>query len=401
MTRRHAAAGLDWLAFFTAAVQTGFGAFVAIFLAEQGWSQAQIGAALTVQTLAFMATQVPAGALVDAAARVRLLLGGAIGLLAAGALLLALAPVPLTGFLALILVAAAGSVLYPGLIALTRAIAGPRGFGERVGRNARWSAIGSGVGAAAMGLIASLFSERAVLILTALLCLPAIAALAFTRPRTARPRRRPPHPHAHLADHPREPSGAVLPLLRDRRRLVFIACAVLFNLASAALLAVASPEVSRRAGNTAGLLVAAYIIVPQIVVAALAPFAGRVAEAIGRRPVLLLGFATLPLRAASFALVGHPYGLVPVQVLEGAASAAYGVLVPLIAADLTRGTGRTSLALGLIGLAGALGAALSTGLAGWIAEAFGTHAAFLTLTGFGVLAVLVVAVAMPETRARP
>eukprot|EP01035_Chromulina_nebulosa_P007143 gene7143-9638_t len=124
MTRRHAAVGLDWLAFFTAAVQTGFGAFVVIFLAQQGWSQAQIGAALTVQTLAFMATQVPAGALVDAVPKTRLLLGAAIATLAGGALLLALAPLPVPGFLALILVAAAGSVLYPSLIALTRAIAG-------------------------------------------------------------------------------------------------------------------------------------------------------------------------------------------------------------------------------------------------------------------------------------
>ena len=34
--------GLDWLNFFIADVQTGFGPFVALSLAAQGWSQGDI-----------------------------------------------------------------------------------------------------------------------------------------------------------------------------------------------------------------------------------------------------------------------------------------------------------------------------------------------------------------------
>jgi MFS family permease len=391
MTRRHA--GLDWLSFFVAAVQTGFGAFVAIFLADRGWSQAAIGAATTAQTLAQFASQVPSGMLVDAARRTRQLLAVVITILGAGALLLAAWPQPLPAVLALMLVASAGSALYPALIALTRAVVGPRGFGERIGRNARWAAIGSAAGAAAMGLTARIFTERGVLVLAALLCIPALLALAATRPRLHR-RPGPPPP----GDHPPEPREIATPLLHDKRMQVFLLCAFLFNLASAALLVVASPNVNQRAGDNAGLLIAAYIIVPQIIVALLAPLAGRIAEAIGRRPVLLLGFATLPLRAASFALIGNPYALVPVQVLEGAASAAYGVLVPLIIADITRNTGRTSLGLGLVGLAGTLGAALSTALAGTIATTLSPQAAYITLTIFGLLALATCALALPETR---
>src|SRR6185437_12027792 len=37
--------GLDWLNFFLADVQTGFGTFVAFYLARLGWTQASIGSA--------------------------------------------------------------------------------------------------------------------------------------------------------------------------------------------------------------------------------------------------------------------------------------------------------------------------------------------------------------------
>ena len=37
--------GLDWLNFFLADIQTGFGAFVAFYLADLGWDKAAVAAA--------------------------------------------------------------------------------------------------------------------------------------------------------------------------------------------------------------------------------------------------------------------------------------------------------------------------------------------------------------------
>src|SRR5260370_12770237 len=54
--------GLDWLNFFLADVQTGFGSFVAFYLADLGWSQAQVGLALTTRTLAGVLAPTPARA---------------------------------------------------------------------------------------------------------------------------------------------------------------------------------------------------------------------------------------------------------------------------------------------------------------------------------------------------
>jgi hypothetical protein len=44
--------GLDWMNFFLADVQTGFGSFVAFYLAQLEWSPGDIGIALTVGGIA-------------------------------------------------------------------------------------------------------------------------------------------------------------------------------------------------------------------------------------------------------------------------------------------------------------------------------------------------------------
>src|SRR5215472_3399571 len=57
--------GLDWLNFFLADIQTGFGAFVAFYLADLGWDKGQVGLALSVGTVAGLVALLPGGAIVD------------------------------------------------------------------------------------------------------------------------------------------------------------------------------------------------------------------------------------------------------------------------------------------------------------------------------------------------
>ncbi|HUC71519.1 MAG TPA: MFS transporter, partial [Stellaceae bacterium] len=69
-TRRPAASSagrsLDWLNLFVGNIQTGFGPFIAVYLTTRGWTETSIGLALSLGTVAAMASQIPAGALVDA-----------------------------------------------------------------------------------------------------------------------------------------------------------------------------------------------------------------------------------------------------------------------------------------------------------------------------------------------
>jgi len=178
-------------------------------------------------------------------------------------------------------------------------------------------------------------------------------------------------------------------------------CVALFQVASIAVIQLSAVDVTARLGARGSLVIAAFVIVPQLVVAMMAPWIGRAADRWGHRPVLLAGFVTVPIRGVLFAMVRNPYALVPVQVLEGAGGATFGVMMPLVAADVTRGKGHYTLCLSLLGLAGGAGTAISTALAGWTADRFGRSAAFWVLAGAGLLAVLLVALAMPERLQRP
>jgi MFS family permease len=87
--------GLDWLNFSRADVQTGVGPFLAIYLAGLaggGWNPQQVGLALTVGGIAGIATQTPAGALVDRLRSKRALIAVGVAALAVGALLIAVFP---------------------------------------------------------------------------------------------------------------------------------------------------------------------------------------------------------------------------------------------------------------------------------------------------------------------
>jgi len=140
------------------------------------------------------------------------------------------------------------------------------------------------------------------------------------------------------------------------------------------------------------------IILPQIVVVLLAPWVGRQARRWGRRPLLLIGFGALPIRALLFALTADPLFLVGFQLLDGISGTIVGVLTVLVTADMTRGAGRFNLAQGIIGTASGIGAALSTALFGLIATNFDRTATFLSMASVALLGASIMWILMPETR---
>jgi predicted MFS family arabinose efflux permease len=125
---------------------------------------------------------------------------------------------------------------------------------------------------------------------------------------------------------------------------------------------------------------------------------GRRAQRWGRRPLLLLGFGALAIRGLLFAIVKDPYLLVAVQAFDGITAAVFSVMIPLIVADVAFGSGRFSLAQGIVGTATGIGASLSTVLGGFVADRFGAPAAFVGLACVATLGLLMIWTVMPETR---
>jgi MFS family permease len=140
------------------------------------------------------------------------------------------------------------------------------------------------------------------------------------------------------------------------------------------------------------------IVGPQIIVALLAPWVGRTAASAGRRPLLIIGLAAVPIRAALFLLMPGPALLIAVQLLDGLSGATLGVLTALVIADITSGTGRFNLAQGLVGALSGVGASLSTSISGVVVERFGQSAGLLGVLAVGLIAVVIVVVFMPETK---
>ena len=376
-------------------MQTGFGPFVSVFLTTQKWTQIDIGFVLSAAGFISLIGQMPGGALVDAARSERLVAGVAIAAICVSALAYATHPVFPVVLSAAVIQALASCVLGPAMVAISLGLVGHAAIGERLGRNARFASIGNGLAAAAMGACGYFLSARAVFVVTVLLLVPALLALRLIAPAEIDPER------AHGAT-PRlrtdKSTTRVSDMFSNRPLLIFAACLLLFHLANAAMLPLLGSAVTMRSARWATLLIAACIVVPQLLVATLSPWIGRRAQMCGRRPLLLIGFAALPVRGLLFALVKDPQLLVIVQLLDGVTAAVFSVLVPLVVADLTRGTGHFNLGQGFVGTFVGIGASLSATLAGFTSDHFGSPAAFAALAGIALLGLVTVWFFMPETR---
>jgi MFS family permease len=376
-------------------VQTGFGPFVSVFLTTQKWTQVDIGLVLSAAGFVSLIGQMPGGVLVDAARSERLVGGIAVAAICFSALGYAALPVFPMVLSAAVVHSLASCVLGPAIAAISLGLVGHAAIGERLGRNARFASVGNGLAAAAMGACGYLISARAVFIVTVLLLVPALLSLRSIaaaeidpeRAHGAAPRRRVHKPPAKPGD-----------LMHNRPLLIFAGCLLLFHLANAAMLPLIGSVVTMRSARWATILIAACIVVPQLVVAASSPLIGRRAQTWGRRPLLLIGFAALPIRGILFASVTNPELLVIVQLLDGVTAAVFSVMVPLVVADLTRGTGHFNLGQGIVGTFTGIGAALSATLAGYISDHLGSPAAFAGLAAIALVGLIVVWFLMPETR---
>jgi MFS family permease len=400
---QHSLRGLDWFNFFVADIQAGFGPFIAAYLTAQGWSQGPVGLALTVGSFVGLLTQVPAGGVVDTiAAKRRLALLGVVGI-SVSAILIAVWPIFSAVVLAEVLHAIATCVLGPATIAISLGLVGYAHFSDRLARNVRYAALGNGITAfvyaiatLAMNYYGYRFDYALIFFLTAALGIPAITALTQIRQSEI--------------DLISARGGTLLPrtdtlhglgeIWTNSALMVLATAVVLFQLANAALLPFMASAFVAGGNQQPIVFISAAIVGPQLVGSAISGWVGRQVERVGRRPLLMLAFVPLPIRGLVLAYSSDPYVITLVQLLDGISAATIGILVPLVIADVTRGSGHFNLAQGFVATAVGIGASFSTTIAGYTVDDFGYRVAFLMLMGVGALGFLLVFLAMPETKPR-
>jgi MFS family permease len=390
--------GLDWINFFLAGMQSAFGPFVAVLLANEAWTQQNIGFVLSIGSLVGLLSQLPGGELLDASRSKRFLLAlGAIAV-AVSALTIAIWPILPVVLGASVLQGLTGGILGPAIAAISLGVVGHAALGERLGRNQRFASAGVLASTALMGPIGYFLSYQAIFLASAALAIPLVVALTRISPTDVHFGRSCGQPDHHVPTPPER--ARRLSLSKNHDLLIFAGCIFLFQFANASMLPLASEQLTYRNGTDASLIVSALIIVPQIVVALTAPWAGRAAQSLGRRPLLLIGLGALTVRALLFAATINPLSLVCFQLLDGVSGSTLGVLTALIIADLTTGTGRFNLAQGFVGTLAGIGAALSTTFFSFVGGHFGGAIAFVAIASVGLSAVSIAWTWMPETSQR-
>jgi MFS family permease len=386
---------LDWLSFFVADVQTGFGPFVAVYLASEAWPPGEIGLVLTFGGIAAILSQLPGGAVMDAAQAKRLVMGGALALIALAGIIIAAWPSFWPVTVAECFDGSAAGLLRVSLAAVGLGLVGHHALGRRLGRNQTFSSLGNAATVGLMGLLGHFTSSNAPFLVAAALCIPAAMALSLIRGRdidyaTAR--------SAADRDDPRK-GNRLRDQARNRYLHVFVACLVLFQFANASLMPLAGARLGYDHKEISELVGSILILTPQIVAAVIALKVASLADDWGRKPILILGLAAVSARAVLFAVVSNPWALLPVQLLDGLSAAVVGVMMPLVIADLTRGTGRYNLAQGFAGTAIGIGAALSTVCSGYVVQFLGYTVGFFGLAVIGFAGVAIIYWLFPETKA--
>lgn len=362
-------------------MQAGIGPFLGVFLLAHGWATGLIGTVMTIGGIAGMAVTAPAGALIDATHHKRMFVAvpGVCVILASAAILLSqhfwvICASQVTS-------AIAGAAIGPAVNGMTLGIVRQAGFNRQTGINQAFNHAGNMVGAGLSGLLGWVFGMAAVFWLAAVFGILSIISVALI------PARAIDHRVARGLKGPAGDDGRISGyrvLAECKPLLVLAACLTMFHLGNAAMLPLfGMAVVSHDHANGPGF-VAMTIVVAQGVMILTSLAAMQLGEKHGPWIVLLVSFLALPIRGILAAFLIVPWGVYPVQTLDGIGAGLQSVAVPALVARILNGTGRVNVGQGAVMTAQGIGASLSPAVGGWMAQLWGYGATFAVLGGFAL-----------------
>jgi len=387
---------LDAVNFLAADVRNLFGPFVNVFLVTgQHWSQTDVGVLTTASGLLGIAFQTPIGALIDVTHAKRGVIVLTMAAMTVAAAIIFVAPTFWPMALALSVLAVAGDVFAPAVSALTLGLVTRDKLARRLGRNSAFDHGGNIAIALLAGEVGYAFSQRAVFLMVpvfAVLASAAVLAIPADAINHDRARDLATDGEAHGS------AAGYRVLFETRPLMIFALCTFLFHFANAPLLPLVGQKLALQFPDEATAMMSFCMVAAQGVMLPIAILVGRNADAWGRRPLFLVAFAVLPVRATLYPLSDNAFWLIGVQLLDGIGAGIYQALTPLIISDIMRGTGRFNLAQGAVATTMGIGASVSGLAAGVMVDHFGYSVSFLAFSAAAALAFLVFFGFMPETR---
>ncbi|WP_186807780.1 MFS transporter [Swaminathania salitolerans] len=386
--------GLDATNFFLADVQGGVGPYLTVFLTSaRHWQAGPVGLAMAVAGFAAALCQIPAGLLVDATRWKRLLIAAAALITAVSCLLIVsfegVAPV----LAAQIMLGAASAVIPPALSAISLGLVGRKRLPGRISRNQTINHCGSFTAAALAGVFGQYWGLHWIFYFVCGSAVVSALALLLIRPgeidqNVAR----------GSEDGSDGPPLGLISLLTCRPVWVFLASIALFHFGNAAMLPFAGQVMALSHPGKGTVTLSACVIVAQFTMMLVAWAVGlAMRQGVGNKAIFMIAFAILPVRGILFSWVEAPLAIVAIQILDGIAAGIFGVIAIVIAADLTRGTGRFNVLQGMVALAVGIGGGASNLVGGYVVQLEGYRTGFLFLTAIAILALVFFAAFMPTS----
>mmetsp|Transcript_1438 Transcript_1438/g.2041 ORF Transcript_1438/g.2041 Transcript_1438/m.2041 type:complete len:465 (+) Transcript_1438:36-1430(+) len=409
----------------------GLNIFQGIYLVGVGWNEGSVGTALSLMGLTALLIQPLAGDWVDRATidrRVFLTAASVITALSASTILVVRAGNMdhTIVYASKIMEGIASSFIGPCLAALTMASFGPNHFDAVMASNIFWGHVGSIVAAILAGLVAYMLYPHIkycflVIGASALVAVFFVQYLPQGDPLLGRGFRRtvpsdgdlqesdePQHDETsklitdHSAKEEQPPTASsYLDVFLDFRTCILCSTS---SFANANVLLVLGELMGSKGDDgsqtrSAIPLTAGAIVTAQLTMAFATVAGGNLTKAgVGRKPLFMAAMLSLPIRCALIIWLkdaGEGY-LLCTQVFDGIGGGLFGLIHPYLIADITFGTGRFNVIMGVTASFFGLGATLSNYFGQLVVEHFG-HVA--SLTGSLVLSIVPILLfsMMPET----
>jgi MFS family permease len=184
--------------------------------------------------------------------------------------------------------------------------------------------------------------------------------------------------------------------VKDPVLWAFVAAMVLFHVANAPPGAYLGLFLKNDLGAPARDLSYAFVVSMVAWTAVVRPV-GWLADRLGRKPLLIAGWAAMTVRLVLLALAREGWQVLAIQVLDGLAQGLFAVAAAAWVTDRLGDARRAGEAQVLVGSALVFGSAVGPALAGLVVADLGYRGTFGLLAGVGAVATLVVIVAVPES----
>jgi len=198
-----------------------------------------------------------------------------------------------------------------------------------------------------------------------------------------------------------------LKVLRDPVLLTFILCCFLFHTSNGTVLPLVMQTLALGSGRSGILMSGLCIIVAQVFMVVSAKICGEYSGKYGRKTLFLIGLFSVPVRCLILTGLLHIRGdntggfldllILSTQILDGVGAGVFGTMYILVTSDISGGTGRFSMTLGLTTAAMSIGGTVSGYLGEALAEDIGYKEAFFVLMFMALVPALLYLFCMPET----